>query len=121
MGVLCFCSTPKIPIYLVWILKFPQDKVGFAGVQPKLYPEHLRVLRILLAYPIPKGGAAVIAVDDADTVRTDAAAKLCIDHDLCLIKRHAVYIKFNYAFGHTRAPYLLCAAPTQGSQHIYYI
>ena len=102
-------------------LKFPQDEISLAGVQPKLYPEHLRVLCVLLAYSVPQGSAAVIAVDDADAVHTGASAELCVDHDLRLIERHAVYVKFNYAFGHTRAPYLPCIAPSLGSQHIYYI
>ena len=67
------------------------------------------MLCVLLAYSVPQGSAAVIAVDDADAVRTGAAAKLCVDHDLCLIERHTVYVKFNYAFGHRRL--LICRAP----------
>ena len=101
-------------VYIV-TLKFPQDKVSFAGVQPKLYSEHLWVLCVLPAYSVPQGGAAVIAVDDADAVRTGTSAKLCVDHDLRLIKRHAVYVKFNYAFGHTRL--LICRVPRRRTAH----
>ena len=97
------------------VLKFPQDKIRFAGVQPEFYSEYLRVLRVLPAYPVAQGGAAVIAVDDADAVRTGAAAKLRVDHDLCLIERQAVYVKFNYAFGHRRL--LICRVPRRRTAH----
>lgn len=94
---------------------FPQYEIRFAGVQPKLYPEHLRVLCILFAYPVAQGGAAVIAMDDADAVRTGASAKLRVDHDLCLIERHAVYVKFNYAFVHGRL--LICRELCRRTAH----
>ena len=94
---------------------FPQDEISLAGVQPKLYSEHLRVLCILFAYPVAQGSAAVIAVDDADAVHTGASAELCVDHDLRLIERHAVYVKFNYAFVHGRL--LICRAPRCRTAH----
>ena len=94
---------------------FPQDEISLAGVQPELYPEHLRVLCILFAYPVAQGGAAVIAMDDADAVRTGASAKIRVNHDLCLIERHAVYVKFNYAFVHGRL--LICRAPRRRTAH----
>ena len=94
---------------------FPQYEIRFAGVQPELYPEHLRVLCILFAYPVAQGGAAVIAVDDADAVRPGASAELRIDHDLRLIERHAVYVKFNYAFVQGRL--LICRAPRRRTAH----
>ena len=36
-------------------------------------------------------------------------------HDLCLIERHTVYVKFNYAFGHRRL--LICRAPHRRTAH----
>ena len=117
MGVLHFLQHAQC-VYFV-MLKFPQDKIRFAGVQPKLYPEHLRVLCILLAYSVPQGCTAMISVDDADAVRTGAAAKLCVYHDLCLIKSHAVYVKFNYAFGHRRL--LICRTPRRRTAHNIFI
>ena len=105
-------------VYIV-TLKFPQDKIRFAGVEPELYPEHLRVLRILLTYSVPQGCTAMVSVDDADAVRTGAAAKLRVYHDLCLIESHAVYVKFNYAFGHRRL--LICHAPRRRTAHNIFI
>ena len=113
VGVPGFTQVPQLLVYN--LLKFPQHEIRLAGVQPKLYSEHLRVLCVLLAYPVPQGSAAVIAVDNADAVRTGAAAKLRVDHDLCLIQRHAMYVKFNYAFGHRRL--LICHAPRRRTAH----